>query len=266
MEGAGMENSYLALNDMQPDELRRAGCMLLEVGGLEARLRWAAARAHHHPGGRDDKGRADGTLRAIDAARKQLILCATCGALVQLQAVRRLARRAGRTHIEGSDGCGSPDCTSSHAQPARFKRGQAERAAGLLSGSHSLVLPPPTTAARAHLWVAPAHLAHATALRLGGGGSGDEGGDASSSDGGSPAPVQPPMPGPQVTRFPALALSPSLLHAFHSTPAATPIPAAMLVRACARDHQHSTPGPPPVILLPPCPTRTCAPRAESGIR
>ena len=98
---------------------------------------------------------------------------------MQLQAARRLARKVGRAHIAGSDGCSSPMCTSSHAQPQRFARGQAERAAGLLGGSHTLVLPPPTTAARTHLWVAPAHLSHAVALRSRGGGSsvdeGDEG-------------------------------------------------------------------------------------------
>jgi len=37
------------------------------------------------------------------------------------------------------------------------------------------VLPPPTTAARTNLWVAPAHLTRAVALRSrGGGSSGDE--------------------------------------------------------------------------------------------
>ena len=39
-----------------------------------------------------------------------------------------------------------------------------------------------------------------------------------------------------------------------STSAATPIPAADLVRARARDHLHSTPATAPVIPLPPCPT------------
>ena len=44
-------------------ELQQRGFELHEVGGAEARLRWAAARARHHPGGRDDKGCADGTRR-----------------------------------------------------------------------------------------------------------------------------------------------------------------------------------------------------------
>ena len=55
-----------------------------------------------------------------------------------------------------------PRATPRAAQ--RFARGQAERAAGLLGGSHTLVLPPTTTAARTHLWVAPAHLARTIAL------------------------------------------------------------------------------------------------------
>jgi len=39
------------------------------------------------------------------------------------------------------------------------------------------VLPPPTTAARTHLWVAPAHLSRAVALRSRGGGSSADEGD-----------------------------------------------------------------------------------------
>ena len=172
-----MEVEYMKCIHFEARELQQRGFELHEVGGAEARLRWAAARARHHPDGRDDKGCADGTVQALEAARKQLIMCGACGALVQLQAARRLARKAGRSRIADGDGCSSSTCTTSHAQPHRFARGQEERAAGLLSGSHSLVLPPPTTAARTHLWVAPAHLSRAVALRSRGGGSSADEGD-----------------------------------------------------------------------------------------
>ena len=159
-----MDGNYFQYIDLEAGELQQRGFVLHEVGGADAVARWAALRARHHPGGRDDKGWADGTVQALKVARKQLIVCRACSALVQLQAARRLARKVGRAHIADSDGCSSPMCTSSHAQPQRFARGQAERAAGLLGGSHTLVLPPPTTAARTHLWVAPAHLARTIAL------------------------------------------------------------------------------------------------------
>jgi hypothetical protein len=174
---SAMEVEYMKCIHFEARELQQRGFELHEVGGAEARLRWAAARARHHPDGRDDKGCADGTVQALGAARKQLIMCGVCGALVQLQAARRLARKAGRSRIADGDGCSSSTCTTSHAQPHRFARGQEERAAGLLSGSHSLVLPPPTTAARTHLWVAPAHLSRAVALRSRGGGSSADEGD-----------------------------------------------------------------------------------------
>ena len=175
---AALEVEYTNSVGSEAEELQRRGFELHEVGGAEAIARWAAARARHHPGGRDDKGCAEGTAQALKVARKQLIICGACGALVQLQAARRLARKAGRSRIADGDGCGSSTCTTSHAQPRRFSRGQEERAAGLLHGTHSLVLPPPTTAARTNLWVAPAHLTHAVALRSRGGGSGGDEGEA----------------------------------------------------------------------------------------
>ena len=52
---------------------------------------------------------------------------------------------------------------------------------------------------------------------------------------------------------PSALTSVSRLHVLPSTPAATPIPAAMPVCVCARDHQHSTPGPH---------RRSCSPRAR----
>ena len=173
-----LEVEYTNSVDSEAEELQRRGFELHEVGGAEAIARWAAARARHHPEGRDDKGCAEGTAQALKVARKQLIICGACGALVQLQAARRLARKAGRSRIADGDGCGSSTCTTSHAQPRRFSRGQEERAAGLLHGTHSLVLPPPTTAARTNLWVAPAHLTRAVALRSRGGGSGGDEGEA----------------------------------------------------------------------------------------
>ena len=117
---AALEVEYTNSVGSEAEELQRRGFELHEVGGAEAIARWAAARARHHPGGRDDKGCAEGTAQALKVARKQLIICGACGALVQLQAARRLARKAGRSRIADGDGCGSSTCTTSHAQPRRF--------------------------------------------------------------------------------------------------------------------------------------------------
>jgi len=157
----------------QSDEMKAAiGCTLIEVGGEKARARWAKARRRHHAwGSRARPGYAQGTRDALRGALHQLIVCAKpgCGALVQLQFARRQARKAGRSCIACGNGCASRQCTNSHAQPGHFARMQSEMATGLISGTHILVLPPPTIAARSDLWAVPnalsASIAHGVRAR-----------------------------------------------------------------------------------------------------
>lgn len=153
-----LQVGYYDLLRMTDERKADLGCVLLEVGGIEAFTRWAEARARHHPwGSRARPGFAPGTVEALRAAQSQLVLC-TCGALVHLQSARAQARKAGRCFIVRGDGCGSSLCSSSHVQPSRFARRQLERATGLLDGTRTLVLPPPTVMARVGLWAAPPSL------------------------------------------------------------------------------------------------------------
>ena len=150
---------YFEMVGLDDERLLQRGCVLHEVSSSEARGRWAAARARHHPGGRANRGCDEGTIAATNFARGQLIVCSKCNMPVQLQAARRLARKAGRASIAGGDGCAAAGCTSSHAQPVRTARTLEGRAAGVLSGARALVLPPPTTASGTDLWMAPPELA-----------------------------------------------------------------------------------------------------------
>ena len=121
-----LQVGYYDLLRMTDERKADLGCVLLEVGGIEAFTRWAEARARHHPwGSRARPGFAPGTVEALRAAQSQLILC-TCGALVHLQSARAQARKAGRCFIVRGDGCGSSLCSDSHVQPGRFARRQIE--------------------------------------------------------------------------------------------------------------------------------------------
>ena len=99
---------------------------------------------------------APGTLAAFRRAHGQTIVCRTrgCGSLVDLQAARRLARAAGRKRIAKGDGCASALCSAHHA-PGRFACAQRRKATALLGGARTLVLAPPTAAARVELWAVP---------------------------------------------------------------------------------------------------------------
>lgn len=129
------------------------------TAGLE---RWAARRACWQHGRYPRPGHAASTQLALRHAHTQTLVCVRCFALVDLQAARRLARRAGRVHFLAGDGCASACCSKRH-WPARFAAGQQRMAAALLDGKRRLVLWPASTAARIEIWALPAQCAHAKA-------------------------------------------------------------------------------------------------------
>lgn len=119
--------------------------------GQEGAARWAAARARHQPPGcRSRPGCARGTLEALAAAHGHTLVCRACGALVDLQAARRSARRDGRGSFGGGDGCSSAAC-SRHYRPGRFAAGQRRMASALLGGTRVLLVWPQSAAARIEL-------------------------------------------------------------------------------------------------------------------
>lgn len=165
----GEENEYAAIIQLAEAERRERGCGLIEVASMEARARWEAARARHHPwGSRARPGLAAGTQEALHDAQHQLIMCLRheCRSLVHLQSARQQARAAGRDALAAGDGCASRLCTLGHVRPQRFARTQEAMATGLLGGSHTLVLPPLAVTARVNLWTVPGPLACRVAHRV----------------------------------------------------------------------------------------------------
>ena len=160
-----MQTEYEELLNASRKTLRKVGCTKIEVADLASQRRWTAARARHHPGGRPRRGHAQGTKDALQGAQGHTVVCTApgCRALVHLQAARQQARKDGRRTFTAGDGCASRTCTCSHVQPGRFKRTQKDMAAAIRSGRRTLVLWPPTTAARVTLWAAPPDLADAIA-------------------------------------------------------------------------------------------------------
>ena len=160
-----MQAEYESLLDASRKALRAVGCEKIEVADLASRKRWTAARARHHPVGRARRGYAQGTKDALRRAQEHTVVCTApgCRALVHLQAARQQARKDGRQTFMAGDGCASRMCARSHVQPGRFWRGQKDRAAALRCGQRTLVLWPPTTAARVTLWAAPPDLVDAIA-------------------------------------------------------------------------------------------------------
>ena len=163
------EEEYISLAQQDAEELRARGCFRIEVAGAEALARWEAERARHHEwGSRAKPGLAEGTQEALRSAQRQLIVCQRreCRSLVHLQSARQQARAAGRVTLAAGDGCASRLCTLGHVRPQRFVRTQTMMANGLLDGTHKLVLPPPSVAARIDLWAVPRSLTSRVAHRV----------------------------------------------------------------------------------------------------
>jgi len=139
-------------------------CTLEPRAGLADHERWTARRACWRHGRYPRPGLAENTQAALRRAHTQTLECKAtgCGALVDLQAARRLARKAGRDYFIAGDGCASAQCSTRH-WPARFAAGQQRMAAALQSNERRLVLWPLTTAARSEIWALPAECGHAKA-------------------------------------------------------------------------------------------------------
>ena len=165
----GEQSELTRLIGLADAERRERGCSPIVVAGIEARTRWEAERARHHPwGSRAQPGYAAGTQEALLGAQRQLLLCQRheCHSLVHLQSARQQARAAGRDSLAAGDGCASRLCTLGHVRPRRLARTQAKMASGLLDGSYELVLPPPCAASRVNLWTAPRPFACRVAHRV----------------------------------------------------------------------------------------------------
>jgi len=126
---------------------------LVPTAGIEGLRRWAASRARcrlHSERARP--GRAEGTGKALAAAHRHTIVCLGCDGLVDLQAARAAARRAGRRTIGPADGCYG---CGPHRRMGRHAEGQRKMAAAVLRHGRVLVERPQTAAGRSPLWVMP---------------------------------------------------------------------------------------------------------------
>ena len=90
------------------------------------------------------------------------IVCATCAALVDLQAARKAARRAGRDKLAESDGCTT---CGVYRRRQRVREVQERMAVGLIEQRRVLVLRPATAAGGVDTWALapPLAAAHARA-------------------------------------------------------------------------------------------------------
>lgn len=102
--------------------------------------RWEAARRCWRWS--DDASRRPGKPSGCARGRKEAHLyvgrCMKCGALVDWEAARSEAKRAGRDYFKEGDGCSSRVCSSSH-RPGGHAKGQAAMARVLESGARRLV-------------------------------------------------------------------------------------------------------------------------------
>lgn len=108
-------------------------------------------------------GRRPGSAAALAAAKLPLVVCGRegCVALVQLNAMRRAARAAGRDFAEG-DGCGARSCARRY-RPARFVTTQRKWIVQLANGVRPLIARPGTAAQAAALRVVGGALSAALA-------------------------------------------------------------------------------------------------------
>ena len=69
---------------------------------------------------------------SLQRALGRTLVCAVCSGLVHAEAARRQANARGSASFAAGDGCASATCTTSHAQPARYRASQAKMAQALL--------------------------------------------------------------------------------------------------------------------------------------
>ena len=125
----------------------------------EQRERWSARRARWR------HGQYQKQSYQLREAHKHTTVCIECGALVDLQSARRIARSAGRSIFQPGDGCAGRSC-SARFWPSRFQTGQQLKAHALLSGDRLLVMWPSTIRARTELWTLPACMVRHKALAI----------------------------------------------------------------------------------------------------
>ena len=89
-----------------------------------------------------------------------MLLCKTpgCYSIVDMQAARRRANKDERDFFMDGDGCAGALC-SARPWPRRHGRRQAATASKLGAGGKTLLLWPPSTAARRDQWAVPTSLA-----------------------------------------------------------------------------------------------------------
>ena len=158
-----------ASSDLQKkfDEEGAEACMTegtelvhVRTAGPEEHARWAERRACWRWGRYPPPGHGDGTQLALQEARGQVLLCKTpgCYSIVDMQAARRRANKDERDFFMDGDGCAGALC-SARPWPRRHGRRQAATASKLGAGGKTLLLWPPSTAARRDQWAVPTSLA-----------------------------------------------------------------------------------------------------------
>ena len=132
----------------------------VRTAGPEEHARWAERRACWRWGRYPPPGHGDGTQLALQEARGQVLLCKTpgCYSIVDMQAARRRANKDERDFFMDGDGCAGALC-SARPWPQRHGRRQAATASKLGAGGKTLLLWPPSTAARRDQWAVPTSLA-----------------------------------------------------------------------------------------------------------
>ena len=102
---------------------------------------WTARRARHRPwDAQPGKGGSAGSRAILSEVATWVSCCSACGALTDYRAACRQARKAGRSRVDGGDGCGGAQCSEAHRR-ARFRARQKLRAHKLLLGANTLVEP-----------------------------------------------------------------------------------------------------------------------------
>lgn len=162
--GVAMAPDLVACLDPEVVHALAGGGWLSLVASRETQLAWEDARARHHPGGRNARGHANGTLQALAACAAFTLVCQRegCGLLVHWMAARRVARAKGRTFFMPGDGCSGPLC-SKHSRHARVKASQRSMAAAVRSWPRRVIIEWPEGLDAEAVWLLSAEAGRAAA-------------------------------------------------------------------------------------------------------
>ena len=103
-------------------------------------------------------------MHALKEAKGHTLECATCGAFVDLQTARKLARKAGRDVIAPGDGCAARSCVRKFDKK-RFREVQEKMSRALLAGTRTLVITPDSVQSRIELTLRSSEYTAAAVLR-----------------------------------------------------------------------------------------------------